>query len=84
MKDRNFKYDAFKEENREKLTRLWLEQGAYRSTSANRPVRRRPRDPIEVKLLTHLSQLRLEKALADGELVKIAPRRYRLRVFDEG
>ena len=83
MKGRSYDYEAFRRDNRDKLSKLWLEQGAYRATcSSPRPVRRRPRDPVEIEVLTHLAKVRLEQALATGELVILGPRRYRLRVFE--
>jgi hypothetical protein len=46
--------------------------------TARRLPRRRPRDPREEELLTHLDLLRWQKALASGLLQKLGPRRYRL------
>lgn len=81
MKERSFEYEAFQRQNKDKLARLWLEQSPYKASDSPRPVRRRPRDPVESEVLTHLAKVRLEQALATQELVILGPRRYRLRVF---
>lgn len=41
-------------------------------------VRRRPRDQVELEALRHLDRARWERALAEGRLERLGPRRYRL------
>lgn len=63
-----------------KSREIWLMREGARGGSP-RSVRRRPRSPEESAILTLLAKARLERALSSGELVRLGPRRYRLRVF---
>ncbi|MEA4882221.1 MAG: hypothetical protein VB144_00930 [Clostridia bacterium] len=79
MSGRHYEFDSYIEENRARLVRAWRESEG--PSGLERPVRRRPRHPDEIDVLTRLAVARMEQALATGELVITGPRRYRLRVF---
>ncbi len=53
-------------------------QAATRRTL--RAVRRRPRHPEEVAVLTELVKARWRRALATGDVEELGPRRFRIRV----
>lgn len=80
MDRRRFDLDEYIQENRQAARRVWLQSEGAR-VGSKRPVRRRPRDPEEVAILTHLAKARLDRALAGGEFTIVEGRRYRLRVL---
>lgn len=80
MESKKISFDEFVRAHKNESRRIWLEnEGAREGRPRN--ARRRPRDPEESAILTLLAKARLARALATGELVKLGPRRYQLRVF---
>ncbi len=77
---RRFDLDEHTAHNRPTARRAWLKWEGERGSS-HRAVRRRPRNPEEVAVLTRLAKARLDRAVSSGEFVRVAERRYRLRVF---
>jgi len=77
---RRFDLDEYTAHNRLAARRAWLKWEGERGSS-HRATRRRPRNPEEVAVLTRLAKARFERAASSGEFVRVAERRYRLRVF---
>lgn len=75
---RTLNYHEYVQENRQAFQEAWFRW--QQEMGPCRPVRTRPRDPHEIALLDRLAQDNWHGALQRGDLVKLGPRRYRLRV----
>lgn len=73
---RRYEYDGYVEENKARYLRACL---GHLSERGRRPVRSRPRDPVESALLDRLALDAWHRAITTGELEILGPRRYRLR-----
>ncbi|MEW6661709.1 MAG: hypothetical protein ACOY9Y_14600 [Bacillota bacterium] len=75
---RKVNLDEYMRELKPRAAQAYLQAAA----AWGRPLpRRRPRAAAEEAILAHLDRLRRQKALADGTLVQLATRRYRLRIW---
>lgn len=76
--DRVFDYKQYVAENHKRFQGAWM--GWQADTQSPLPVRTRPRDPHEIALLDKLAHDNWNRALQNGTLKQVGPRRYRLHV----
>lgn len=77
---RRVNFTRYKKEHEDAFRRSWFRWQARRPAGAPPLVRTRPRDPAEIKLLDQLAYDAWHGAIERGDLERVGPRRYRVRV----
>lgn len=75
---RTINAEEYIKKNKERFTRNRLR---LISRALERPVRRRPRDEEEERVLIRLTGLRWEKWLKEGIIKKVGLRKFRVKIF---
>lgn len=78
MKKRVFDFDKYIKDNR---SRFFDNMARLEIETTSRLVRERPRDPLKERLLCRLDNDRRRKMINSGELQRLGPRKWRLKIL---